>query len=67
MNRSAHLFAEDAVDQLVLLDPAQPVELPRYDLRAEVVTAAGEVLDPHLRPGQGGLDPLLELVCARHT
>ena len=66
MDGTAHLFAEDAVDQLVLLDAAQPVELPRDDLRAEMVSSAGEVLYPHLGPGQGRLDPLLELVCARH-
>jgi non-ribosomal peptide synthetase component E (peptide arylation enzyme) len=43
VNRSAHLFAEHAVDQLVLLDPAQHVEAARDDLRAEVVAPAPEV------------------------
>ncbi len=66
MNGTAHLFAEDAVDQLVLLDSAEAVELTGHDLRAEVVASAGEVLYPHVGPGQGRLDPLLELVCARH-
>jgi iron-sulfur cluster assembly protein len=47
VNRSAHLFAEHAVDQLVLLDPAQHVEAARDDLRAEVVAPAREVLHAH--------------------
>ena len=67
MDRSAHLVAEHAVDQLVLLDPAQPVEAARDDLRAEVIATAREVLHAHDRPRQGGLYSFLELVCARHT
>ena len=67
MNRSAHLFAEHAVGQLVLLDPAQAVEAARDDLRAEVVAPAREVLHAHDGARQGCLDSLLELVCARHT
>ena len=48
MNRSAHLCAEHAVDELVLLDAAQAVELARDDLCAEVIASAGEILHPHL-------------------
>ena len=67
MDRSTHLIAENAVDQLVLLDAAQAVELARHHLRAEVIASAGEVLHPHLCVREGGLDSRLELVCARHV
>jgi iron-sulfur cluster assembly protein len=67
VDRSTHLIAENAVDQLVLLDPAQAVELARHDLRAEVVASAGEILDPHLGVRNGVFDPRLELVCVWHA
>ena len=45
MDRAAHLVAEDLVDELVLVDPGQAVEALGHDLGAEVVAAAGQVLD----------------------
>src|SRR3712207_517002 len=67
VDRSTHLVAEHAVHELVLLDPAEPVEAPRDHLGAEVVASAGQVLDAHLGIRQGLLDPLLELLGARHA
>ena len=45
MDGAADLLAEDVVDQLVLLDPGQALEPVRDDFGAEMVAAAGEVLD----------------------
>lgn len=67
MYRRADLVAEDAVDELMLLDPAEPGEALRDDLRAEVVTAAGEILDGHLCTGQRARDSLLELLGRGHA
>jgi iron-sulfur cluster assembly accessory protein len=66
VDRAAHLVAENAVDQLVLLDPAQAVEPSRDDLGAEVIASAGEILHPHVGVRKSLLDPRLQLVCARH-
>jgi len=66
MDRSADLVAEDAIDELVLLDPGEPREAVRDDLRTEVVTTAGEVLNAGAGARQRLLDPPLELVCRRH-
>ena len=67
MDRPAYLVAEHAVDELVLLDPAQALELRRDDLRAEVVASAGEVLHLYVGTREGGFEPGLELVCVRHV
>src|SRR5688500_3459393 len=67
VDRSTHLVAEHAIDQLVLLDAAQAVELARHHLGTKVISSAGEILHPHLGARQGVLDPRLELVCARHA
>src|SRR6202035_5646886 len=66
VNRSADLFPEDLVDETVLLDAAASLERRCRADRAEVVTAAGVVLD--LGPGtrDGGLDPLSYVLCGRH-
>ena len=45
VDRAADLRAEDAVDEAVLLDAAAAPRTPRRDGRAEVVAAAGVVLD----------------------
>ena len=66
MDRAAHLVAEDAIDEAMLLDTAQPGEGVGHDGGPKMVPAAGEVLDLRSGGGYGGLDPLLELVCARH-
>ena len=67
MDRSTHLVAEHAIDQLMLLDPAQAVEAARHDLRAEMIAPPGESLHPHVGVREGPLDPRLQLVCARHV
>ena len=67
MDRPAHLCAEHAVDQLMLLDPAEAVKPARDDLGAEVIAPARQILDAHDGARKGGLDSLLELVCAWHT
>ena len=51
VDRAAHLVAEDVVDELVLVDPGEPVEAVRDDLGAEVVAAPGQVLDLASAPG----------------
>ena len=66
MDGAADLVAEYAVDELVLLDPGEAVEAFGLDLGPEVVAAAGQVLHGDLCPGQGGLNPLLQLVGAWH-
>lgn len=66
MDRATDLIAEHAVDELVLLDPAESVEAVGHDLGPEVIAAAGQVLHLYLRAGQGGLDPLLELIRGGH-
>ena len=66
MDRAADLFAEDVVDQLVLLDAAEALETLGHDLRAEVVSASGCVLHGDLGPGQGLLDALSEFCFAWH-
>jgi hypothetical protein len=66
MDRAADLFAEDVVDQLVLLDAAEALETVGHDLGAEVVSASGCVLDRDLGPRQGLLDALSKFLLARH-
>ncbi len=66
MDRTADLIAEHAIDKLVLLDAAAPCKRGRDDCRAEVVAAAGVVLDLGLRPWDGGLDALLDLLGCGH-
>ena len=66
MDRTADLGAEDGVDELVLLDPREPVEAVGDDLGAEVVAAAGEILHLGAGAGQRLLDPVLELVGTWH-
>ena len=51
VDRAADLGAEDLVDQAVLLDAAAPGERRGGDGRAEVVAAAGVVLDLGRAPG----------------
>lgn len=67
MDRAAHLVPEHAVDELVLVDPAETLEPLGHDLGAEVVSPAGEILDHRRGAWQGGLDAALQLVCAGHT
>jgi iron-sulfur cluster assembly protein len=64
---AANLAPEYAVDELVLFDEAEPLELLGNHLRAEVISAAGEVLHGGASPRQGLLDALLELVGTGHT
>ena len=59
--------AEHVVDQLVLLDPRQALEPVRHDLGAEMVAAAGEVVDPDLRARQRRSDALLEFCRCWHS
>ena len=51
MDRAADLIAEDLVDEPVLLDARKAGERRRDDRRAEVVAAAGPVLDLGARSG----------------
>ena len=66
MDCSADLVAEHVVDELVLLDAGQALEAVRDDLGTEVVSAAVQVLDLHIRSRKGLLDPMLELIRSRH-
>jgi iron-sulfur cluster assembly protein len=66
VDRASDLGSEDIVDEPVLIDSGQAREALGDDLRAEVVAAAGEVLDLGGGAGQCGLDPVLELLCAGH-
>jgi hypothetical protein len=52
VDRAADLVAEDVVDQLVLLEAREALEALGHDLGAEVVSAAGCVLNGHLRSRQ---------------
>ena len=63
---AADFRAEDRVDEAVLLDPAEPVERRRGDRRAEVIAAAGVVLDVGLRAVDRGLDALLYVLGGGH-
>jgi iron-sulfur cluster assembly protein len=62
----ADLVAEHVVDELVLLDARKTVETVRFDLCAEMVASAVQVLDLHICPREGLLDPMLELFRSRH-
>ena len=66
MDRAADLFAEDVVDQLVLLDAAEALETLGHDLRAEVVSASGCVLHGNLGPRQGLFYAVSKFVFAWH-
>ena len=66
MDRAADLVAEHVVDQLVLLDTCEALEALGHDLGAEVVPAAGCVLNSHLRSGQGLLYAFAKLLGAWH-
>ena len=52
VDRPAHLVAENAVDELVLVDPAEALEAVGNDLGAEVVAAARQVLHMTFAPGK---------------
>ena len=58
--------AEDRVHEAVLLDAAEAVERRGGDGRAEVVAAAGVVLDVGVRARDGGLDALLYVLGGGH-
>ena len=66
MDRTADLLTEDLVDEAVLLDARKSREGGCYDRRAEMIAAAGPVLD--LDPGtrDGRLDSGFYGVCVRH-
>src|SRR6266511_33652 len=66
MDGTAHLAAEHVVDELVLLDTGKARKAVRLDLGAEMVPAAGQVLDCDLRTGQRGLDARLQLLRGWH-
>src|SRR6185437_1009776 len=63
VDRTADLGAEDLVDEAVLLDPAAPREGRRGHRRAEVVAAAGVVLDLGAGARDRRLDALPDLLC----
>jgi hypothetical protein len=67
VDRTADLGSEDIVDEPVLLDSRQPGEAVGHDLGAEVVAAAGQVLDLGSRAGYGGLDSLLQILRGGHA
>jgi uncharacterized protein len=52
-------MVDGAIDEAMLLDQRQARELRRDDVGVQVI-AAGEVLDTHIRPGQGAPDELLD-------
>ena len=60
MDPVTELGAEDLVDELVLLDPAEAGERGGDDLGAEMLPVAGDVGD--VAEGQSGLDALLDLL-----
>src|SRR5690606_35752117 len=60
------LVAEHGVHHLVLLNARLPLEGGGDHDRAEVVAAAGPVLDLRLGAGDRGLDALLDLVRSGH-
>ena len=66
MDRATDLIAEHAIHKLVLLDAATPRKSWGYDGSAEMVAAAGVVLDVGLGLRDGGLDPLLYLLGCGH-
>src|SRR6185312_14948162 len=66
VDRTADLAGEDVHHELVLLDAAQTRERGRDDGGAEVVAAAGPVLNLGGRIRDRGLDPLLDLVGRGH-
>src|ERR1019366_7087689 len=66
MDCAPDLRAEDGVDEAMLLDAALPLEGGCGDGCAEVVAAAGVVLDLGSRTGDGGLDALPDVLWRRH-
>jgi hypothetical protein len=66
MDRATDLIAEHAIDELVLLNAAASRKRWRYDRRAEVVAAAGVILDFGSRAGDGVFDALLDFLCSGH-
>ena len=66
MDRAADLVAEHVVDELVLLDPGQALETVGDDLGPEMVAAAVQVVNLHIRSRKGLFDPMLELIRSRH-
>jgi iron-sulfur cluster assembly accessory protein len=64
---AAHLGAEDVVYELVLFDAREAVEAVGHHLGAEVVPAAGRVLNSHLRSRQGLLYAFAKLLSAWHA
>jgi hypothetical protein len=67
VDRTPDLGAEDLVDETVLLDPAAPGEGRRGHAGAEVVAAAGVVLDLGASAGDRGLDALPDVLCGGHV
>src|SRR3954454_19796583 len=63
---AADLVAEHRVDHPVLLDAALAAERGGYDGGAEVVAAAGPVLDLDAGVGDRGLDALLDVLGVGH-
>jgi iron-sulfur cluster assembly protein len=63
----AHLVTEDAVDELVLLDPAEALETIRGHLCPKVVAATRQILHLSGGAGQGGFNALFEIVGGRHA
>ncbi len=66
MNRSADLVAEDGIDEPVLLDAAATGKGVGHHRGAEVVTAAGQVLDVGASAGDPSLDAAGDVLCCRH-
>src|SRR5579875_1212567 len=66
VDRATDLRAEDRVHAAMLLDAAEALERGGRDRHAEVVAAAGVVLDLRVRARDRGLDALLYVLGGRH-
>jgi hypothetical protein len=62
MDRPADLCPEDVVDEAMLLHAAEAVEGIGGDGGAEVIAAAGVVLDVGVRSRDGCFDALLDVL-----
>ena len=60
------LIAQGAVDQLVLLDPGQPLKGGGKHPHLEVITPTGEVFHLHLGIGKGAADGVANLLRLDH-
>lgn len=66
MDGASYLRAEDLVDEAMLFDAASSLKGPGGDGRAEMIPAAGVILDLGVSTRDGGFDPLLDVLSGGH-